>query len=1382
MSAIREPLQEGSIIRLSNGFCAEITGKPLGEGGGSLIYPAVRVHFEDGCVIREPMHYALKECFPVSEKYRFYRNEAGCIVPEADQEESRSFLASVQAMQRQEADITKRIYNVASRMIPILETASEVELSTDQKTFRKINNTFTVMESLSQKGVALRSFIHENRQGVKALTGLRIIEQVLYALREVHEANYLHLDIQDGNVFLKGNLQDGSLQATLIDFGSSRQCLADGLTAPVADKTLFTTRGFSSPEMRKNDGNLRLSPSADLYSVGYLLLLLLTGKRYEPETITGMQGKSILSPLRMRHTECPSYLRESLQEILRRSLAQDIEERYHTVAEMLQDVTKLRQSLEPARSTLHAVRYDAFICYRHNDLDTPAVKALQNALEHFHIPKEIQKKTGKQRFERIFTDMGELSGCADLGTTIRDALSNSEWLIVVCSKTTPESIWVSEEIDNFLANHDRSRIIPILTEGEPDESFPKEIRSDNGKTVMLAADARADNREQVIKNIRKDAVLRVAAPMLGVSYDALKQRRRVYFMQQAALAAAFAVVLMAAFTIYTIHTSNQIKAAHHETLIRQGELLAERSDALLKQGDRMGAIQAALEALPESSQDDKPVTDEAVYALHNATYAYWDSAFACFQSDYMLTSDTTISQKPVVNPDGTLLAFTDHVGHIYIYDLASGKLKSRFILSDIDDSFADETLSETAFLSNDSLLLKTSNYVLCWDPVNEHLLWHFKITANSGGNPEQSVLLIDDDRQCFYLVLPFGSDENYQSVYPLLAGDLKTGKLLRQLDIPKGKDLDKIQKAVISEDGRFMVLAASAIMDERSCCLIGIELENRNILWQKEIGNDITIRELQVLNEHSLAVMTETADYENAAKNSCLKCVSLHDGSLLYEEESNHFYLQHRGMRVFDSVLAVWQEEHLKLIETGSFQLLHEYQLPAPVLNIANYKNNSLIAVLTDGSCWRVFIDSRLSFYSGCVEGTFSEVCDYENNGLHFLLSGYSSNRLVAMSEHDYEGFTQLDIGENDTVSSVSYMQTGNDWFRILCIKSDLQDNAGEYLSISNVGSNNILCMTDSKGYQEPIGIFPTGTEDALYYLVHERNDDSTRITLYAWGMTTNKLLGCTELPETFSLCQTSASDNHIVIYHGNELLLFPIDSSHTVEENFSSCTSLILEEQSLRKVIPLPDNTGFLAQIHTSEETQIKKLNANTCSWEEPEISLKANAEILAVSPDSTLAVFQDNGLFVLYDLKDGNTVDILPESCSTKARALFIDDRYLLIWGDSGYLKTWDLSQRKIVMTDNTEYIWISSMAKDGEYLQIHTQTINEDILFSRHSADPCVWIYTLKKDGTFTHYLDFASGVACMQKGELTSFGTKIGIAQIMDLDQLITKAKEILIGGR
>lgn len=1398
MSVIREPLPKGTLIRLPDGFCAEITGDPLGEGGGSLLYPAVRVFIEEGCIYREPMQLAVKECFPISEKYRFRRDETGSIVPGTDSKEGAVFLASVQAMQRREADITGHIYNVASRMIPILETAGEVELSNDGKSFRKAANTVTIMESLTGKGVALRSFIQENRRGVSALTALRIIEQVLYALREVHAAGYLHLDLQDGNIFLKGDLKDASLQATLIDFGSSRPYLADGLTAPITDKVLFATSGFSAPEMRQNDGSLRLGPAADIYSTGYLLLLLLTGKRYETESIAGRHGKDILTPLRMRHTSCPSFLAGSLQEILRRSLAMDPQARYSSAAEMLTAVTRLREALEPEKSTLHAVNYDAFICYRHGDPDTLAVKTLQAALEHFHIPPEIRKRTGKRRFERIFTDLGELSACADLGTAIRDALAGSQWLIVVCSKDTPGSVWVSQEIETFLETHDQSRIIPVLIEGEPDESFPKELLSGNTKLqTMLAADARARTKKEMIRIIKKDTVLRLAAPMLGVSFDALKQRRQLYAIKRTAAIAAASSVLMTGFTAHTLYQSEQLKAAHYETLVHQGELLAGKSEELLRQGDRMGAIRTALEALPESSSDSsKPVTDAAVYALNQAAYAYWDSAFACFQSDGLLTPGTTISGVPSVNPEGSLMAVTDSAGRVYIYDLITLRQKGSFVLADIDTGCADETLSEIRLLSEGRLLLKTDSHILCWNPENESLIWSTKITSDPGGHPgdaERSLLITDDDKERFYLILSHGSDEKWQAVYPVLTGDLKTGALLKELDVPaRNSSLQQLQAGALSKNSRLLILGISSVMDDQPCDLMGIDLENGKILWEEEIGKDIQIEELLVLDDHRAAVLTKKQDYENGTKIGHLNCFSLDNGSPLYEEESSFFYLQHHGLKSsFNSddaapVLALWQEDHLKIIDTASFLTLQEYPLSAPVLNVTPYGNNSLIAVLSDGSYWRVFTETNRVFFCGSAEGTFSNVCAYDNNGLHFLLSGYSSNRMIAMSEHDYEDFRQPEIGAGDHAIGVTYLSAQDEWFRILRAQTGSSEVRGDYLAVARAGSDDPISVTGSAGFKTPIRIYQTPSEPALYYLLSEEKDGALRLSLCAWGLQSNALLAQSEaLPDSLSLCQICSSDTHVILYFGKELLLFPADGSRTAGENLAASASITLDEgQSLRKITAIPHSSSFLVQIHASpsenrpEMTLIKKLDAETGRFTESEMSLEAKADLLAVSPDGARAVFREDNLFVIRDLVSGSITDTLPETCSTKANACFADENHLLIWGDSGYLKSWDLSMKEIVTTDDTELIWVSRIIMDDEYLQLQTQSLNEDILFSRHSADPGVRVYKYYKDGSFAHYFDFAAGVACMPAGELTSLGTKTGIARIMDLDQLIQRAREIL----
>ena len=100
-------------------------------------------------------------------------------------------------------------------------------------------------------------------------------------MKEVHEAGFLHLDIQDGNVFIKGSLSEEDNLVSLVDFGAARPVCEDGLCPVIRDRALFSTMGFESPEIvGHNDGTLRLGAEADLYSVGYLLLLMLTGKRY----------------------------------------------------------------------------------------------------------------------------------------------------------------------------------------------------------------------------------------------------------------------------------------------------------------------------------------------------------------------------------------------------------------------------------------------------------------------------------------------------------------------------------------------------------------------------------------------------------------------------------------------------------------------------------------------------------------------------------------------------------------------------------------------------------------------------------------------------------------------------------------------------------------------------------------------------------------------------------------------------------------------------------------------------------------------------------------------------------------------------------------------
>ena len=461
---MRKVLREGTWIRLSQGELYKITGTPVGEGGGSIVYPCKKISHFNGKITVSEIDYALKECFPLSSAFVFERREDGEIVSATENPAAVRYLNSVRKMQMQEQEITGKIYNTAARTIPVISASWEVELSFDEgHTFHLVNNTLTVMTSLESKGKALKSYLSRGEK-LSVVQAFQIIKPVLFAVKEVHEAGFLHLDIQDGNVFIKGSLSAEDNLVSLVDFGAARPVCEDGLCPVIRDRALFSTMGFESPEIvGHNDGTLRLGAEADLYSVGYLLLLMLTGKRYTQRELDSANIGLYLSKRKLKKLNCPAHMADKVHQIISKALKKTPEDRYHSCEEMLADVSDLIHALQPYKSDLSQVVYDAFICYRHGETDSQAAKILQQKLEHFHIPWMRKNKIKKIR--RVFMDEGELSSCSDFGLQIREALKNSGWLIVICSSETKDSPWVNLEIKTFLEFHDRSRILAVVTEG-----------------------------------------------------------------------------------------------------------------------------------------------------------------------------------------------------------------------------------------------------------------------------------------------------------------------------------------------------------------------------------------------------------------------------------------------------------------------------------------------------------------------------------------------------------------------------------------------------------------------------------------------------------------------------------------------------------------------------------------------------------------------------------------------------------------------------------------------------------------------------------------------------------------------------------------------------
>lgn len=741
MKDTRERLPVGTQIHLESGSIYIISSDAIGFGGGSIVYPANRMVLRNGVLVCDEFVYALKECFPVCNEHTFVRNKDGEIVAETLGSAGSAYLEKAKQLQLCEGSVSREIYRTASRMLPVLETSCRATYIFPDGSKAETSNSVTVMESITEKGRSVRSLLSEKRR-VSALEAFRIIQQLLFALSEVHNAGFLHLDIQDGNVFLRGSLEDNSEFLTLIDFGAARP-MQNGKTTPIADKVIFTSEGFTAPEiLLGNDGSLRLGPEADLYSVGCMLMLLLTGHRPNVRTLLYNKSGNYLTQRQLARVGCPHHLVGRLQAILAKALAVDEKDRYHSTDEMLEAVADILHALQPYRTDLSSVVFDAFVCYKHGPIDSAAAVTLQRALENYRAPKDISGK--RKPFQRVFVDEGELSSCADFGQQIREALKNSGWLIVICSPDTPSSPWVQLEIDTFLEYHDRSRILAVLTSGEPEESYPPQLKANaDGMGEVLAADARGLTAKEVQMLLKKDALLKVAAPMLGTSFDSIKQRQRVYRMQRAAVAASIAMAMTVGFAAYAVNRANvisrqsaeisrqaeeigqqaqRIEEEYRTSLINESRFLAEQAERRLKENDPIGAVEFALQALPSDTQD-RPVIPEAEYVLSKALGVYQTPSV---QGNYaslvgLMNPDMKNMSGFFLNEEGDRL-FVYGGKFLQVWDTDSLKKLQNIKFSSEIDAHQPQIIPGTS-----RLVLSTYSNLICVDFETGKILWEKEI-------------------------------------------------------------------------------------------------------------------------------------------------------------------------------------------------------------------------------------------------------------------------------------------------------------------------------------------------------------------------------------------------------------------------------------------------------------------------------------------------------------------------------------------------------------------------------------------------------------------------------------------------------------------------------
>jgi len=108
---------------------------------------------------------------------------------------------------------------------------------------------------------------------------------------------------------------------------------------------------------------------------------------------------------------------------------------------------------------LNGKTYTAFISYSHA-ADGRLAPALQSALHQFAKPWY------KLRAIHVFRDESNLAANPHLWTSIRTAIEDSEFLVLMASPGAATSAWVPKEIEAFLASGSAENMILVLSDGE----------------------------------------------------------------------------------------------------------------------------------------------------------------------------------------------------------------------------------------------------------------------------------------------------------------------------------------------------------------------------------------------------------------------------------------------------------------------------------------------------------------------------------------------------------------------------------------------------------------------------------------------------------------------------------------------------------------------------------------------------------------------------------------------------------------------------------------------------------------------------------------------------------------------------------------------------
>lgn len=1043
-------------------------------------------------------------------------------------------------------------------------------------------------------------------------------------------------------------------------------------------------------------------------------------------------------------------------------------------------------------------QYDAFISYKHQELDSLVAMRLHRMLEHYRIPGKIQATSGKKRIHRIFRDMDELTPTNDLTENIRQALQNAEYLLLICSKESCRSEWVQKEVEEFLKTHDKNRIILILLEGEPGEVFPEQLRyvektakDEDGIEHLvkvpvepLAADIRGRSETEIIRNLKKE-LLRIIAPIVSCSYDDLRQRHREYMLKRAGAIAGIIFCLLLAFALYALHQESKVKEQYEKAMVNQARYLSKTSGELLASGDRVGALKTAVEALSKENENG-PLAPEAMYALNNALYSYQYTNTADLSPDQIMETEYGTGEQGGLSPDENYYLAIDEGGEAYVFDVESGKCLWK------TEPQEKDVVKNGCFVTENRIAMATESKVYVADIKSGETLWEKRLSKEFSGY---------EDGQCVSNGKQLAVCEaTWVSVYDAVDGTIL---LEQELEEAKERGLGRLNAAVINEAGTLLALGETRNKFEtddnadKFCGLYLLSLEDGDVQMME--AKDA--KELCFLDDRHLAALqyemlgdSEYFEAENRYKVAVYDCdigksIRSVEGMVDFSRESasgmcpKRIKLDGAGR----DVLAVTLNSMILLLDTDTFEEILKVQYPDEIAGWGLYDATRMMVGLHNGAIiLQSLQDPNIQYDSGKLNAKVHAFA-YSAGSRAAIQVRQNDTKIVLSRIQRDEEIQYLDAEGN--LSFVGYCSLNDKAYRGLFYNS-YEEEALSRLDVWEAGTSNLLISVSVKTkldtFMHWFAIAGTDESPILYY-IEDKKVKSGDAVLHAVDINRQKELYQKPVPcGIFDSVAAygDAEDPRLAVCYDDKFGIIRLKDGKQVLKYKDEIKNGRIEE-----VVAAPDGSCLIFKVADGDEAYIKLWDVKEKDWKEIEGkesyryggSLKAR-HVAIGKKNALIAVYSTEEKEIkIIDLASGRIQKKIPFRGSDSPQFEFWgNDEHLILYDDSRCLAMWNIEKEKMEMQDTEQIRSISGIYTDqsSKYFGVQEDMVQDN------GFKTTLHLYFVDDHAKFYRYADVDDGAACIQAEEILcmSAGKQVGYYSFYSYPELMKKAEEILDGRK